>query len=60
MLKQSEASAERQLNGSWLVAAIVHGYRVSMVYYGYTKRDAVRKFVTDVNTVTASVKVEGV
>ena len=31
-------------NGAWVVSAIVDGYRESISYYGYTKRDAISRF----------------
>jgi hypothetical protein len=39
---------ERQHNGSWLVYAVTaDGHLHTMVYYGYTKREAVRLFRAD-------------
>jgi hypothetical protein len=49
-LTQREVSTTRNaVNGSWECAAIVNGYRESRVYYGYTKREAVRLFVSEIN-----------
>lgn len=51
-IKQSEVIATRLFpSGAWEMSAIVAGYWVSKVYMGYTKRVAVRRFVTDVNAV---------
>lgn len=48
-VKQSEVSATRQHNGSYEVAAIVNNVRRSKVFYGYTKREAIRLFVAEIN-----------
>jgi hypothetical protein len=34
-------------SGAWEVSAIVDGYLVREVYFGYTKREAVAQFVAD-------------
>lgn len=31
-------------NGAWEVSAIIGGYLTRRVYYGYTKREAIRLF----------------
>jgi len=36
-------SIERTVQG-WRISDIVHGYRVSQHYIGYTKREAIRLF----------------
>lgn len=41
-------SATRNHDGAWVVAAIVDGYRKFRMYYGYTKREAMRQFRKDV------------
>lgn len=52
-LTQAEAIATRiPHSGAWEVAAVVDGYRKFRVYYGYTKREAIRRFVAEVNTDT--------
>lgn len=49
-LTQSQVTAWRiPLSGAWELSALVGGYRVSRVYYGYTKRAAIRWFVAGVN-----------
>lgn len=49
-LTQAEVSATRiPHSGAWEVAAVVDGYRKSQVYYGYSKREAIRRFVAEVN-----------
>ena len=38
-------------SGAWEVAAILdNGERKATVYYGYTKREAIRQFIEDANT----------
>ncbi len=49
-LTQAEVSATRLHNGAWEVAAVVDGRRQFRVFYGYTKREAIRLFVRDINT----------
>lgn len=56
MLKQKEVSATRQRNGSYECAAMVLGYRVAKVYYGHTKREAIRLFVAEVNATIAKAR----
>jgi len=34
-------------SGAWEVSDIIDGYRVSWVYYGYTKREALAMFRRD-------------
>jgi hypothetical protein len=35
------------VNGSIIISAMRNGYRVCTVYYGYTKREAVREFLVE-------------
>lgn len=49
MTPQRECTATRQRDGAYEVSAIVSGYLVRRVYYGYTKREAVRCFVRDIS-----------
>ena len=43
--ERMEVSAEKVApSGGWRVSAIVGGYLRSVLYLGYTKRDAVRAF----------------
>ena len=49
-LTQAEVSATRLHNGAWEVAAVVDGRHQFRVFYGYTKREAIRLFVRDINT----------
>jgi hypothetical protein len=37
-------NTEKLINGAWRVSDIVDGYLVQRVYYGYTKREAMRQF----------------
>ena len=38
-------SIEKLTNGAWRVSDIVGGYRVERVFFGYTKRQAMREFI---------------
>lgn len=51
MIKQADVSVTKQANGSYECAVMLDSYRASKVYYGYTKRESIRLFVTDVNAV---------
>lgn len=59
MIKQADVSVTKQGYGSYECAAMVEGYRASKVYYGYTKREAVRLFTTDVNAVLTIQRITG-
>lgn len=48
-LIQREVSATRNHAGAWVVSALHGGYLVTRVYYGYTKREAIRKFTEERN-----------
>lgn len=41
--------AERNYEGAWVLSAIVDGYSHCMRYYGYTKREAMRRFLRTIN-----------
>lgn len=59
MLRQIDVSVTKNAhNGSYECAAIVDGSRVSKVYYGYTKREAVRRFTCGVNAVEVTARME--
>lgn len=50
MLTQRDCSVTRiSHSGAWEVAAMVNGYRVAKVFYGYTAREALRLFVSEIN-----------
>jgi hypothetical protein len=54
-LTQAEVSATCiPHSGAWEVAAVVDGIRRFRVFYGFTKREAIRLFVRDINTDTRS------
>ena len=36
-------------SGAWRVSALWRGYRQARTYYGYTKREAVRLYVQEMN-----------
>ena len=41
-------TAERNVYGAWVVSDIIGGYLVTRVYYGYSKREALRRFRSEV------------
>jgi hypothetical protein len=42
-------SIEKNHHGAWVVSAIVGGYLVSRQFYGYTKKQAVSRFLEQTN-----------
>jgi hypothetical protein len=40
-------SVEKTISGSWRVSDIVGGRLISRVYFGYSKREAVRAFIRE-------------
>jgi hypothetical protein len=49
-LTQCDVAVSRKPHsGAWEVAAILNGYRVARVYYGFSKREAVRLFMVEVS-----------
>ena len=36
-------------SGAWVVSALWRGYRQARTYYGYTKREAIRLYVEEMN-----------
>lgn len=48
MLTKKDLSVEITYNGI-NISCVVHGYRVSRKYIGYTKREAIRLFLAEVN-----------
>jgi hypothetical protein len=43
-VKESELTIDRNLEGAWRITAIVGGYYVTRVFYGYTKKESVALF----------------
>ena len=41
------ATIERNAYGAYVISAIVRGYYVRRVYYGHTRREALRLFSAD-------------
>lgn len=48
-LTAKDVSATRRGDGGWTVAAMVDNHREAKTYYGYSKRDAIRQFVSEQN-----------
>lgn len=49
-LKQFDVTVTRQFpSGAYECSAIWSGYRQKKVFYGYTKREAIRLFVAEIN-----------
>lgn len=60
MIKQSDVIVNKNdHNGSYECSVMLDTYRASKVYYGYTKREAIRLFVTDVNAVLTIERITG-
>lgn len=49
MIRAADITAEKNIRGAWVVSAIVSGYLTSRQFYGYTKREATRLFLDEVN-----------
>lgn len=41
-------SIYKTFQGAWRISAILNGYRVSRQYFGYSKREVVRLFKSEV------------
>jgi hypothetical protein len=49
MLKRSELSVEKSTEGAWRIFALVNGQLQSRRYYGYTKQEAVARYLAEFN-----------
>jgi hypothetical protein len=49
MLKKQDLSVSITIHGAIEVSAIVGNYYKSMIYYGYSKREAMQRFIEDNN-----------
>jgi hypothetical protein len=49
MLRATDLTPERDARGGWVFAVISKGVRVSRSFYGYTKREATRLFLEEIN-----------
>lgn len=38
---------ERNIYGAYVISDIINGYLVTKQYYGYTKRESIRRFKAD-------------
>lgn len=48
-IRPSDCSAERTSEGAWAISAIIAGQLRRVRYYGYTKRQAIAKFIVETN-----------
>ena len=48
-LKKADLSVSITIHGAIEVSAIVGNYYKSMIYYGYSKREAMQRFIEDNN-----------
>jgi hypothetical protein len=49
MIRAADLNAEKNRHGAWIISAIVSGYRTSRQFYFYTKKEAIRVFLDEVN-----------
>ena len=49
MITQKEITLEKNTAGAWSASAIVSGYLVTRQFYFYTKGEAARLFLQEVN-----------
>jgi hypothetical protein len=49
MIRHADITLEKNRQGAWVVSAIVRGYLVTRQFYYYTKREAARLFLQEMN-----------
>lgn len=49
MIRAEDITAQKNIRGAWLLSAIVGGYLTSRQFYGYTKKEATRLFLEEIN-----------
>jgi hypothetical protein len=49
MIRRSDIRPEKNARGGWVFSLISQGVRVSRQFYGYTKREATRLFLEEIN-----------
>ena len=49
MITQKEITLEKNTYGAWIASAIVDGYLITRQFYFYTKREAARLFLLELN-----------
>jgi hypothetical protein len=49
VITAKDATIERNNTGGYVITAIVKGYLVTRHYYYYTKREAARLFLNEIN-----------
>lgn len=54
MLKREDLSVSITIHGAIEVSALVGNYYKTMVYYGYSKREAIQRFIEDHNRQTTN------
>jgi hypothetical protein len=48
-IKKNELNLVRTTAGGWSVSAIVAGYRTERLYYGYSKQEAITRYLSEFN-----------
>ena len=48
-IKKNELNLVRTIAGGWCVSAIVAGYLTERLYYGYTKQEAITRYLSELN-----------
>jgi hypothetical protein len=46
-IKKNELNLVRTTAGGWSVSAIVAGYRTERLYYGYSKKEAITRYLSE-------------
>ena len=49
MLKKQDLSASITIHGAIEISGLVNGYYKTIVYYGYSKREAMQRFIEEAN-----------
>ena len=49
MITRKDITPERDIRGGWVFSVISKGVRVSRRFYGYTKKEATRLFLEEIN-----------
>lgn len=52
MVTANDVSFRRTFQGAWELATVTGGLRVARAYMGWSKRDALRQFLTEVNALS--------
>jgi len=49
MIRAADITPEKDIRGGWVFSVISKGVRVSRRFYGYTKKEATRLFLDEIN-----------